>query len=85
VATIRHRWLGSDLKRLRETAGLTVQQAATRINVSTSTIQRIERAAYLPKERVLRSLLELYGADSARSAIITKLWHEAKSRGWWIA
>lgn len=84
VVTIRQRWLGGDLKRLRLETGLTVQQVAIRIQVSESTVQRIERGDTPPKERVLHSLLELYGPDSRRAAVLIDLWHKARSRGWWL-
>lgn len=79
------RLVGDSLSELREEAKLSVQAVADRIEVSTSTIQRIERGAFLPKEPVLRRLLELYGPDSARAAIILARWHQAKTRGWWAA
>lgn len=85
MATVRQRKLARELKELREATGLDVDQAAERLGVSPSTIHRIERGAYRPKELVLRNMLALYGADSSRSAMLVDLWHQARQRGWWIA
>lgn len=84
MGTVRQRRLARDLKHLRETSNLKPEQAADRIGISLSTIQRIERGATLPKAGVLRSMLELYTTDSGARSTLTDLWHQARRRGWWI-
>lgn len=85
MATVRQRRLATELKELRNATNLEQREVADRLQVSLSTVQRIERAAFLPKLPVLRAMLVLYGADSARSAMVMDLWQQARQRGWWIS
>ncbi|MFI1169161.1 helix-turn-helix domain-containing protein [Streptomyces sp. NPDC020801] len=82
--TVRRRRLGSELRRLRERAGLDQLAAANHLECSTSKISRLERGQGLAKQMEMRSLLDLYGVtdDEERTAILT-LHKTAAEVGWW--
>jgi len=76
--------LGSNLRRLREDAGITMEQAATFIRSASATIYRMERGLVRFKEADIADLLSLYGVKSApeRRALM-RLAREVDSSGWW--
>ena len=76
--------LGGHLRRLREKAGLTTEQAADAIRGSHSKISRMEHGRVSFKERDIADLLTLYGvtAASERAAVLA-LAREANTPGWW--
>lgn len=85
--TVRRRQLGAELRRLREAAGRSIEQAAAHLECSTARISRIEtgqRGATV-RLRDVKALLELYGAaDNQRlTEEITALAREAQTQGWW--
>ncbi|MEV7889009.1 helix-turn-helix domain-containing protein [Streptomyces sp. NPDC002817] len=82
--TVRRRRLGSELRQLRERAGLDQLAAAQHLECSTSKISRLERGQGLAKQIEIRSLLDLYKVDGEdeRAAILT-LHKTAAEVGWW--
>lgn len=82
--TVRQRRLGTELRRLRESRGLSLEDVAQRLECSDSKVSRIElgRSGVRPVD--LRILLDLYGVvdEAEREALLT-LAREAKKRGWW--
>jgi transcriptional regulator with XRE-family HTH domain len=62
--TIRRRRLATELRRLREHAGLTGDQAAERLGWSGSKVSRIETYRIGVKPADLRKLLDLYGVNA---------------------
>ena len=58
--TVRRRRLAAELRRLRERAGITGEQAADRLSWSASKISRIENNRIGVKQEDLRLLLDLY-------------------------
>jgi transcriptional regulator with XRE-family HTH domain len=83
--TLRRRRLGHELRELREQAGLTLDQAAARLeDFSAAKISRIETAKVGARPRDIEDLLALYGVQDAqhRKNLIT-LTREARQRGWW--
>jgi transcriptional regulator with XRE-family HTH domain len=83
--TLRRRRLGHELRELREQAGLTLDQAAARLeDFSAAKISRIETAKVGARPRDVEDLLALYGVQDAqhRKNLIT-LTREARQRGWW--
>lgn len=76
--------LGSQLRRLRETKGVTREEAGHLIRGSESKISRMELGRVGFKERDVSDLLTLYGVvdEQAREAIIT-LVGKANEPGWW--
>jgi transcriptional regulator with XRE-family HTH domain len=76
--------LGSQLHRLRESRGITAEQAAEAIRGSHSKISRMERGRVGFKERDVADLLTLYGVtDTEERAALLNLAREANTPGWW--
>lgn len=76
--------LGAELRRLREAAGLTREQAGYTIRASASKMSRLELGRVSFKERDVEDLLELYGvADEGDRAPLITLAREANAPGWW--
>jgi transcriptional regulator with XRE-family HTH domain len=82
----QRRVLGSRLRQLRESRGITVGQAAQAIRGSHSKISRMENGRVGFKERDLGDLLTVYGLTDpeGRAALLT-LAREAAIPGWWQA
>ena len=76
--------LGGHLRRLRDKAQLTTEQAAESIRASHSKISRMERGRVSFKERDIADLLTLYGVtDATEVAGLLALAREANAPGWW--
>jgi transcriptional regulator with XRE-family HTH domain len=84
--TVRRILVGAQLRRLREAANLTREQAGYRIRASESKISRLELGRVGFKDRDIADLLELYGVEDAvqHEALVT-LAREANGPGWWHA
>ena len=82
--TIRRRLIGSHLRQLRESRGMTRGEAARVIRASETKISRLELGRVPFKERDVRDLLGLYGVDDPcrREAILDQVRH-ANIPGWW--
>ena len=82
--TVRRILLGAQLRRLRETRGITREEAGYRIRASESKISRMELGRVGFKERDVVDLLAMYGVDDGaeREALVT-LAREANAAGWW--
>jgi transcriptional regulator with XRE-family HTH domain len=63
--TVRLRRLAGELKRLRDEAGLTRDQAAEQSRLDPSSLWRIETARNRPQRRTVQTLLDLYGITKA--------------------
>jgi transcriptional regulator with XRE-family HTH domain len=84
--TVQRLVLGSQLHRLRESRGITAEQAAEAIRGSYSKISRMEHGRVGFKERDVGDLLTLYGVtDSEERAALLNLAREANTPGWWHA
>jgi transcriptional regulator with XRE-family HTH domain len=83
--TVRRRRLGMELRRLREAAGLTIDQVADRLECSDSKISRIETAHVGVTPRDVRDMLELYGVAGEQRDQLVQIAREARQRGWWHA
>ena len=78
--------LGGQLHRLRESRGITAEQAAKAIRGSHSKISRMENGRVGFKERDVGDLLTLYGmTDNEERAALLNLAREANTAGWWHA
>ena len=75
--------LGTHLRRLRETRGITARQAATAIRGSESKISRIELGRNAIREIDVLDLLTLYGVDPAEREQLLTLAEQANRPGWW--
>lgn len=79
---VRRRRLAAELRRLREYAGLTGDQATHRLGwPSSSKLSRIELGRTGLKQADLQSLLNLYNVTSARRAELTALAEESRRSG----
>ncbi len=84
--TVQRLVLGSQLHRLRDSRGITAEQAAEAIRGSHSKISRMEHGRVGFKERDVGDLLTLYGVtDSEERAALLNLAREANTPGWWHA
>jgi transcriptional regulator with XRE-family HTH domain len=83
-ATVLRMLLGSQLRRLREAAGVTPDRAGYEIRASRSKISRMENGRVSFKDRDIVDLLALYGvtSDEAKQATL-KLARQANMPGWW--
>ncbi|MCW2632556.1 MAG: Transcriptional regulator [Pseudonocardia sp.] len=84
-SVVRQRQLGRTLRELREEAGLTLEEAAPRLDWSTSKLSRIEIAQQSIDVHGVRSMLDLYGVGGDRWNQIIELTRDARQRGWWRA
>ncbi|MFE2426213.1 helix-turn-helix domain-containing protein [Streptomyces sp. NPDC059373] len=81
---VRRILLGSQLRRLRETKGITREDAGYSIRASESKISRMELGRVSFKERDVADLLTLYGiSDDAERDALLSLVREANIAGWW--
>ena len=80
--TIRRRRLAAQLRRLRERADLTGDQAAELLGWSGSKISRIETHRIGVKPADLRKLFDLYRVDPAHREQIQALLREAAASSW---
>jgi transcriptional regulator with XRE-family HTH domain len=82
--TVQRLVLGGHLRRLREQAHITTEQAAGVIRGSHSKISRMEHGRVGFKERDIADLLTTYGvSDSDEREALLKLAREANTPGWW--
>jgi transcriptional regulator with XRE-family HTH domain len=80
--TVRRRRLASELRGLREAAGLTIEQVAERMEVSSSKISRLETARVSAPPRDVRDLLEIYGVTGEQRETLLSIAREARQRTW---
>jgi len=81
--TLRLRRLASELRALRQAAGLTREGTAAQTNINSATLYRIETAKARPQKRTLLALLDRYGVtDSARRAALVELAQQSMQLGW---
>jgi transcriptional regulator with XRE-family HTH domain len=82
--TVRSRRVGSELRRLREAAGVTTAEAAELLSCSVAKISRIENGIVSARVVDLRILLDRYGDDDAEHrAYLERLAKDSNKRGWW--
>jgi len=84
--TGRRRQLVAELRRLREAAGLTQDDVATRLDWHPTKVMRIETGRTAPHPNDVRVMLGLYGAtDTEALTALVKLAKDARQRGWWYS
>jgi hypothetical protein len=82
---IRRRVLARQLKLLREQSGLTLEEAAPKLDFSVSKLSRIENAQVVIDVHWVKSMLDVYDVGGARWHELTELAREAQQPGWWRA
>jgi len=75
--------LGGQLRRLRDSRGITAQAAAKAIRGSESKISRIELGRNAIREIDVLDLLTFYGVDAAEREQLLNLAEQANRPGWW--
>jgi transcriptional regulator with XRE-family HTH domain len=76
--------LGTQLRRLRESRGISAQTAAKAIRASESKISRMELGRNAVREVDVADLLNLYGiTDAAERDQLLTLASQANEQGWW--
>ncbi|MEE4546670.1 helix-turn-helix transcriptional regulator [Streptomyces sp. V4-01] len=81
---VRRMLLGAQLRRLRETRGITREDAGYSIRASESKISRMELGRVSFKERDVADLLTLYGVtEEGERLAMLGLVREANAAGWW--
>jgi hypothetical protein len=83
--TLQQRQLARALRRPREEAGLSLEEAAPRLDWSTSKLGRIETAQQGVDVHGVRSMLDLYNVGGAQWTEIIELTREARKKGEWHA
>jgi transcriptional regulator with XRE-family HTH domain len=77
--------LGSRLRKLREDAGVSRQEAAEAIRASESKICRMELGRTGPKPRDVGDLLDIYRVGEGERATLIAMARQAGTAGWWQA
>lgn len=80
---VRQRQLAERLRKLRETAGRTLDDAAKHLDCSVAKISRIETARVAVRVPDVRSLLDFYSVDSGDRAEIFEMLEQSKQAPWW--
>lgn len=83
--SVRARQLAAELRRLRDAATLTGEEAAGQLGWSPSKISRIETGQTAPGATDLRRLLDLYEVSGTQRGRLEQLGLSAGQRGWWDA
>lgn len=84
--TVRRRQLGAELRRLREGAAKTIEQAAAHLECSTARVSRIEtgQGGATVKIRDVKALSDLYGVTDERLVdTLLDLVRDSQQLGWW--
>ncbi|MFO7250814.1 MAG: helix-turn-helix transcriptional regulator [Actinomycetes bacterium] len=82
--TIRLKWLGNALNKIRKETGLTIEAAAERLGWPQSKISRIENGMIRAHWGDIQDLLDLYGfADPDQRKALIALAKSIRERGWW--
>ena len=82
--TVPRMLLGIQLRRFREAAGVSPEQAGFEIRASRSKISRMENGRVRFRERDVTDLLTLYGIDDEKTrAGMVALVRQANAPGWW--
>ncbi len=80
---VRRRELAGRLRSMRQAAGLSIEDVATRLMVSAAKVSRMETGARGVSARDVRDLCGIYGVgDEERERLLTLL-RESKQPSWW--
>jgi transcriptional regulator with XRE-family HTH domain len=84
VPTARRRRLGLELRRLREAAGIKLDQVAAQVEVDPSTLSRIENGRGPCRTTYVTAMLEMYGVtDPQQIQLLKNMAREGQRKGWW--
>ncbi len=82
---VRRRQLARILRELRQKSGLTIEEAAPKLDFSPSKLSRIENAHQGVDVHVVRTMMDVFGVGGDRWNAILTLTREASAKGWWRA
>ncbi len=83
--TVRRRRLALELRRLRESAKLTCEDVAERLECSASKISRVETGRVSVSPRDVRDMLAIYGVPPDQRESLVQLARDSRQKGWWHA
>lgn len=84
--TIRLKWLGNALNKIRKETGLTIEEVGERLRWPQSKISRIENGMIRAHWGDIQDLLDLYDfQDPDQRKALIALAKSARERGWWHA
>lgn len=83
--TVCGRRLMRELKRLREAAGMSPDEAALRLDFSKSKLYRIENGRSRVDADDLEDMLDLYDVRSPDRDALIQLGRDSRRRGWWTS
>jgi transcriptional regulator with XRE-family HTH domain len=81
--TVRRRQLGMELRRLREAAHKSQQDAADWLGIPATAVSKMETGKQRVTQAYLRLLLQLYEVGSPHADALDLLRRESSQRGWW--
>lgn len=81
--TVQQRRLARALRHLREDTGLTIEEVAEKLEISASTVSRMETAQVGVQPRDLRDLLDIYGVSGTQREQLLATTRESRKRRWW--
>lgn len=82
--TIRRRRLVRELRRMREAAGLSIEEARHELGWTSGRLNHMEAGRSRPDSSALKDLMTTYGVtDEARREAVLELGRQSKKRGWW--
>lgn len=82
--TVRQKRLGAELRKLRENAGLSIEEASQVLECGKAKISRIETGVNGVRPVELRVLLQAYGAEATNLAsALLDMAREGRARNWW--
>ena len=81
--TVRERRLARALRHLREEARLTIEDVAEKLEISPSTVSRMETAQVGVRPRDLRFLLDMYEVSEAERDQLLQIARERRQQQWW--
>lgn len=82
--TIRRRRLVRELRRMREAAGLSIEEARHDLGWTSGRLNHMESGRSRPDSSALKDLMNTYGVtDPARREAVLELGRQSKKRGWW--
>ena len=84
-ATAERQRLASELRRLREKAGLTIQEVGEALECSDSKISRIETGRVGATRRDVKDILDLYQVGAEQRQELLQLARGPRQTGWWRA
>jgi transcriptional regulator with XRE-family HTH domain len=81
--TVAQRRLARALRRLRAKAELTIEQVADKLDLSASTISRLETAQATVRRGDVRELLDIYGVTGIQREELLRLAEQSRKQPWW--